>query len=617
MTMKDIALKYARMGFAVFPLGYQSKIPVIDNGFKEATTDPEQIDIWWTDKPFANVGIATGELSGNIAVIDLDIKPNKGIDGDLSLKEWESTHGAFPDTVCATTGSGGKHLYYYVDKPFPCARGIIDGVDIRCNGGYVVAPGSQHENGRYYEWDISPEDMEIATANSAVYALLEKMSTEVNNTTFKAPERIKEGARTDILFKLACSLQSKALSDEAIRAAVRTENAEKCDPPLSDKDLEKTVFTALKRYKKGQTIDVDTSKHSDDFKPLKLIRATDLDKMELPPITFHVNSILADGVTILSAKSKFYKSWLAMQLSIAVASGGLFLGYPTTQSDVVYIDLENDVRVTQDRLRKVSGGSIPENLYIVNDCGRMGNGFEEQIEHLLTDNPNIGLIIIDVLQYVKYNKTSRETDYECDYKTFKYLKSLTAGKPLSIVCIHHNRKMTDDSDPFSNMLGSTALMGATDQEIVIHKKNRSDRDATISITGRTVQSTDLIGYFDTSKYRWIVRGTQEEIFNDERKRIYNADPVVKTIRMLLAEQPEWRGTASEFRRYAETHSLRLPYADNRKLGAYLNSDNLMNSLSVFDNIRTEKSVLHGATYYLFGVCHESVPPSSTQFHPTE
>lgn len=609
MTMLDNALKYARKyGFSVFPLGHRAKTPVVENGFKEATTDPTQIELWWTDKPFANIGIATGEMSGNLAVIDLDIKPDKGIDGDLSLKEWESCHGAFPDTVCATTGSGGRHLYYIVDKPFPCARGIIDGVDIRCNGGYVVAPGSVHANGNTYEWDVSPDDMPIATANSSVYALLEKISTEVNNTTFKSPERIKEGLRTDTLFKLACSLQAKALSDEAIRAAVMTENAEKCEPPLSDAELEKTVFTALSRYPKGEPIKTDTAKSEPTVSPLKIISAIELDTMELPPITFHVNSILADGVTILSAKSKYYKSWLAMQMSIAVATGGLFLGYPTTQSDVIYFDLENDIRVTQDRLRKVSGGAIPSNLYIVNECSRMGNGFEEQIEQVLEAYPKVGLIVIDVLQYVKYNRTSRESDYECDYKTFKYLKSLAFGRPLSIVCIHHNRKMTDDTDPFSNMLGSTALMGATDQEIVIHKKHRNDKDATISITGRTVQSTDLIGYFDTEKYRWVVRGTQEEIFNDERKRQYENDQIVKNIKAILADQNEWRGTAAEFRRCAEINGIRLPQPDNKRLGEAINNQQLIDCLSVFDRINFTKQLIHGKMYYTWGVLHESDTP---------
>ena len=591
MGFKEIALHYAKQGFAVFPLCYQSKIPAIESGFKEATTDPEQIELWWDEKPFANIGIATGEMSGGIAVIDLDIKPEKGVDGDLSLKEWESKHGAFPDTVCATTGSGGRHLYYKVDKPFPSARGIIDGVDVRCNGGYVVAPGSVHENGNSYEWDISPDEMEITTANSSVYSLLEKISSDVNATTFKSPERISAGARTDTMFKLACSLQAKGLSDAAIRAGVMTENAKKCEPPLTEKELEREVFGALSRYEKGTSAKAAEPKKKEVLS-LVQISAGDLEQKELPPLTFRVNTILADGVTILAAASKYYKSWMCLQLAIAVANGERFLGYPTNQSDVLYLDLENDIRITQDRLKKVlQGAKAPNNLYIVNECNRMGNGFEEQISEALANNPNIGLIIIDVLQYVKFNRTSNQTDYECDYKTFKFLKSLTAGKPLSIICVHHTRKMKDDSDPFNNMLGSTALMGATDEEIVIHKAKRSDKDATISITGRTVQSTDLIGYFDKDSWRWIIRGTQEELHNTERENAHNRNGLTILLREhLLNGQDEWKGKAKDILEEAKKRGIKLTdFGGNQitscgKLGEFLHSKKLIDNLITFDHV---------------------------------
>jgi len=599
MGFKELALEYAEQGFAVFPLAHHGKIPAIPSsqggqGCNEATTDPVQIDLWWTERPFANVGIATGDLSGGIAVIDLDIKPEKGIDGDLSLKEWESKHGAFPDTVCATTGSGGRHLYYKVDKPFPSARGILDGVDVRCNGGYVVAPGSIHENGNEYIWDISPEDAEIANANSSVYALLEKIASSVNETAFKSPNRIASGARTDTLFKLACSLQAKGLADAAIKAAIITENAEKCEPPLTEKELEREVFGALSRYEKGPTPKTTATpkKEKEKVQSLVAIPANKIAEMELQPITFRVNTILADGVTILAAASKYYKSWMCLQLAIAVANGTHFLGYPTQQCDVLYLDLENDIRVTQDRLKKVlHGATPPENLLIVNECARMGSGFEDQITEILEQNPNIGLVIIDVLQYVKYNRTSNQTDYECDYKTFKFLKSLIAGKPLSIVCVHHTRKMKDDADPFSNMLGSTALMGATDEEIVIHKAKRSDHDATISITGRTVQATDLIGYFDIDKWQWVIRGTQEELYNTERESAHQRNGLTVLLKKhLLKDQSEWKGKAKDILTEAEKHGIKInDFSGNHivnynKLGEFLHSQKLIDNLMTFDKV---------------------------------
>lgn len=583
MTMLNTAIEYAKRGWAVFPLEYKGKKPVDIDGFHNATTDVEQITIWWTERPFANVGIATGAMSGGLAVIDIDIDDDQGKDGKESIRDWESKHGAFPETVCATTGRGGQHLYFHVDQAFSCARGIIPDVDIRCDGGYVVAPGSQHENGHLYEWDYSPDDYEIASANSSVLALLELASANTAKTSFKSPEKILAGARTETLFKLTASLQSKGLSDEAIKAAVRTENAEKCNPPLTDKELEKEVFGALSRYEKGTS--AKTAAKKKEISPLVLHPANEIALMELDPITFHVRTILADGVTILSAKSKFYKSWFCLQLGIAVATGDRFLGYPTTKSDVLYLDLENDIRITKDRLKKVlNGAPAPKNLYIVNKVERMGSGFEEQLQGVLEEHPNIGVVIIDVLQYVKFNKSSYQTDYDADYRTFQYLKGVCKNKPLSIICVHHNRKMTDDTDPFANMLGSTALMGATDQEIVIHKKRRNDEFATISITGRTVQSIDLIGKFNQNTYQWECRGTEAEVYDDNLKAEYERKPLVKLIKLLLADQKEWQGTASELVLEAKKRGMDIGSESvvGRDMG---DKSDLINQLSLYDGIQ--------------------------------
>ena len=604
MGLKETAIEYANAGFSVFPLVARGKVPVVKNGLYEATTDPIQIEMWWTEFPNANIGIATGEVSGNIAVIDLDIKPDKGVYGDISLKDWESEHGAFPDTVCAMTGSGGRHLYFKVNKAFSSSRGILDGVDVRCNGGYVVAPGSIHENGNPYYWDISPDEMEIAPANSSVLALLEKHTQEVNKTTFKSPETIRSGARVDTLFRMVCSMQAQAYSDDAIIACIRTENAQKCEPPLSDKELEKEVFPALKRYEKGISYD-KKPKTKLAVAPLVMHTAASIDKMDLPPITFHVDSILADGVTILSAKSKFYKSWLCLQMALSISQGLPFMGYRTHKSDVIYFDLENDIRLTQDRLRKLThGAELPDNLYIVNECCRMGLGFEEQITQALEENPNIGLIILDVLQKVKYNRTGNQSDYDCDYKTLSFLKTLTAGRPLSIICVHHNRKWNDESDPFSNILGSTALMGATDEEIVIYKKNRSDRDATISITGRTLRSLDLIGYFDTEKYSWVIRGAQEELFEEERIRRHEKNGLTVLIKEhLLKDANEWQGTSEQILRMAKEQGLIVLDANNNKistaarLGRILNSKEYRNNLELYNRISLTQQSKTRAYYF--------------------
>lgn len=250
--MKDQAHYYARIGLSVFPIKPKSKAPLTEHGFCDASRDPNQIEQWWARWPDANIGIATGSVSGGLVVIDLDVDDDKGIDGRVTLREWEMKHGKLPDsTWLSITGRGGYHYFYKDTSTVKTRTGIYEGIDIRGEGGYIVAPPSIHPNGRRYEWEQDPMLYPLAAADSVVFDFLMPVPEEWSRKQFELPELIPEGRRTDALVKLVCSQQAKGLSDEAIRAAVQVENEQKCNPPLTDQELEKEVFPALKRYKKG------------------------------------------------------------------------------------------------------------------------------------------------------------------------------------------------------------------------------------------------------------------------------------------------------------------------------------------------------------------------------
>jgi len=132
------ALWYAEQGLHVFPLLPRSKIPWSrSRGFKDATTDLDQIRDWWARVPYSNVGIATGHL---VDVID--------IDGPQGVKSWASTEPIIPLGTVNTPRPGGTHLYVPAGGGGNLA-GILPGVDMRGLGGYVVAPPSVNDQGRY------------------------------------------------------------------------------------------------------------------------------------------------------------------------------------------------------------------------------------------------------------------------------------------------------------------------------------------------------------------------------------------------------------------------------------------------------------------------------------
>lgn len=146
---KEWALKYAALGFAVFPLKPHTKVPATPDGFKSATTDIEQIKSWWRAAPY-NIGIATGAASGNLLVIDLDIDKDKGKDGKRAAMQWLKEHGKdFPKTAIARTGRGGLHMLFYGNGRNK--TDLLPGVDVRGEGGYIVAPPSIHPNGNSYQ----------------------------------------------------------------------------------------------------------------------------------------------------------------------------------------------------------------------------------------------------------------------------------------------------------------------------------------------------------------------------------------------------------------------------------------------------------------------------------
>lgn len=157
----DAALDYARRGWPVFPCRPGDKRPATRNGFKDAVTDAKRIRDWWRRRADYNVGITTGEVSG---LVVLDVDPRSG--GDETLAKLEAEHGRLPATVTAQTGGGGRHLLFeHPGGKVKCrAHALGRGLDVKADGGYIVAPPSLHASGRRYAWaeGLDPDSIGIA-----------------------------------------------------------------------------------------------------------------------------------------------------------------------------------------------------------------------------------------------------------------------------------------------------------------------------------------------------------------------------------------------------------------------------------------------------------------------
>jgi hypothetical protein len=167
------------------PLSLPGGVP---HGVAGATTDPERIRSWWSRWPHANVGIRTGRESG---LVVLDVDPRNG--GEDGLADLEARHGGTPETPTVETGGGGTHTYlrHPGAAEIPCCRdfGGFLGVDLKADGGYVVAPPSLHASGRTYEWNLllHVEDVPLAVCPEALLRLaLEGGSASTERVAYAA-----------------------------------------------------------------------------------------------------------------------------------------------------------------------------------------------------------------------------------------------------------------------------------------------------------------------------------------------------------------------------------------------------------------------------------------------
>lgn len=242
--MCSAAISYADLGLLVLPLwsahdgrcdcgkaectsaGKHPHGRYARHGLKDATQDGAVICSWFNNGQAVNIGILTGVESG---IVVLDIDPRHG--GEESLK----VLGLLPDTAKAATGGGGWHYFFRHpgDEVRNSAGKLGDGLDIRGDGGYVVAAPSVHVSGQQYRWLRDPRAGLAELPGNILDRLVGAPAAKISSTVEGA---IPKGQRDNTLTSLAGTMRRRGMSESAILAALREENV-RCEEPLPDKDL--------------------------------------------------------------------------------------------------------------------------------------------------------------------------------------------------------------------------------------------------------------------------------------------------------------------------------------------------------------------------------------------
>lgn len=226
------ALDYARRGYSVIPVNTASnggKAPLVSwQEFQHRRATEQEIKAWWEAFPDANVGLVTGAISG-LVVVDAD-----GPEGQASLLK--ILGGEMTATPTSRTGKGMHLLYRHPGGQVGNRVKMLPGLDVRGDGGFIVAPPSQHENGEQYTW-LTDSTAQLAPLPSAVVGLLSRPAVEGAKEVKAGGEPIANGGRNATLYALGRSLHAKGMSAEAIKAALEAENRTRCAPPLEAHEL--------------------------------------------------------------------------------------------------------------------------------------------------------------------------------------------------------------------------------------------------------------------------------------------------------------------------------------------------------------------------------------------
>lgn len=509
------ALDYARRGWPVFPLVERSKTPdgrLARRGFYDATTDPEQIRQWWTARPAANIGIRTG---GGLVVVDADSE-----DALTEVIERDATATA---TAMVRTARGYQ-LYTSHYGPVKCKTGVLPDLDLKADGGYVVAPPSIHPTGVAYSWEVAPDEVDgLTPLPSWVSELIETPpppatppvdAPKANGSGPLSPTidpgaaalfsakldqlaRTPEGTRNETLNEVAYTVGGlvgagrldQVTAERGLAAAARATG-------LPDREIVKHVARGLTE---GATRPLDSRP------PVRVLRPGELVEMDAPTVVdapptppwdatepppvrqprFRLYSAaewkeqpdpewLVDGLFVKDTLAavigawRSFKTFFALDLALSTAAGLPFHGRVIAPGPVVYVSAEG-ARGLKRRIRaweiarKVSADDIP--FYILPDTVHLLS--HQDVDDLRAvimalPEPPV-LVVIDTLaRCLLPGDENHARDMGQAVEAGDVIRRATGA---TVLFLHHPARNSDKAR------GSGALPGGIDTEFTLTREN--------------------------------------------------------------------------------------------------------------------------------------------------
>lgn len=297
-----------------------------------------------------------------------------------------------------------------------------------------------------------------------------------------------------------------------------------------------------------------------------VITAEELVAKEFQPLEFLVDGLLPlGGCAMLAAPPKRRKSFLVQDLCLSIATGRPFIGRKTRQGRTLYLALEDGLRRLQTRQNAILGESTASHdcMYAV-AAPKLDAGLSDAIRAWKSQTDGV-LVAVDVFQRIRPEGT-KTNDYQLDYGAVSPLNDLANELGITIMLVHHTRKMENPDDVFQDISGSNGIYGAlTTVWMLRGGEQRDDVNATLFFQGKDIESDSVKLRFNRATLRFE---TALDVVAALRE---SGNALVRVAKRLLESSgKEWNGTATAFANYADTQpefigSGRVPSSYGREV----------------------------------------------------
>jgi hypothetical protein len=561
--LRDAAVLYAGMGWPVFPLRPRGKQPLTDNGFHDATTDPERVGAWWFEHPGANIGIACGHACD---VLDVDGPQGREslarLLADLGVDPGQRLDAAAPPGWVASVSGrdgGGTHFWFAPGGPVRWAgfRPHLDWLGLR---GYVIAPPSRHPSGRVYRWLAGGPPELLPPAPAGLHAAAtrpvrqrrpprdpdgppagERPGDDFNARMGWGELLQADGARldrrrgeveywtrpdkprgvsasvgyqgSDLLTVFTCNWPGLAADTSYSKFGYWAATRHGGDHAAAARDLAARGYGHRPASEPPSSnghrpVPAPATEQEDrDAKLLAGLRnGAWLDAQDFPPLAYAVPDLIPEGVVLKVGPPKIGKSWMVLGYGLAVADGGKALGTIAVgpARPVLYLALEDGDRRMQDRCRRLLGPDpIPARLDYLTHL-EPGQVLATIAAWLRRHGGSQPLVILDTLGKVMPPALPGESAYQRDYRVGSALKELADAHPGATLLVNHHDRKAASADFVDSVSGTNGLAGAADTILVL-TRDRNETAGLLQVTGRDIPEGEYALCF-TDGHCWQLDG---------------------------------------------------------------------------------------------------------------